>query len=74
MEGEGRVSGTRLLFRFGIGATELAGQRLITALEAVDGVLSSAAIEREANGALGLRHALLGAMSALPDWARAALA
>ena len=74
MEGEGRVSGTRLLFRFGIGATELAGQRLITALQAVDGVLSSAALEREANGALGLRHAVLGAMSALPAWARAALA
>jgi hypothetical protein len=74
MEGERRVSGTRLLFRFGIGATELAGRRMITALQAVDGVLSSAATEPEPDGALGLRHALLGAMAALPAWARAALA
>ncbi len=47
---------------------------MITALQAVDGVLSSADVEPEPDGALGLRHALLGAMAALPAWARAALA
>ena len=74
MDGVERVSGTRLLFRFGIGATELAGKRMITALQAVDAVLASAAAEPVPPGALELRHALLGAMAALPAWARAALA
>ena len=53
MDGVERVSGTRLLFRFGIGATELAGKRMITALQAVDAVLASAAAEPVPRGRSG---------------------
>jgi len=74
MDGEERVSGARLLFRFGIGATELAGKRMIAALQLVDAVLGDTDAEPVPDGALELRHALLGAMAALPAWARAALA
>jgi hypothetical protein len=74
MTGEGRVSGARLLFRFGVGATELAGERLIAALQALDALLPGVDDTRAPNGALGLRDALLGALSALPGWARDAMA
>ena len=40
MEGEGRVSAARLLLRFGIGTTELAGERLIAALREIDSVIA----------------------------------
>jgi hypothetical protein len=74
MIGEGRVSRARLLFRFGVGATELAGERLIEALQALDALLPGVEDTRAPQGALTLHDALLGALSALPGWARAALA
>jgi len=74
MDGAERVSGGRLLFRFGIGATELAGERVVSALRSVDALISGVDADPAPDGALEARHALLGAIAALPAWARARLA
>ena len=74
MDGEGHVSGARLLFRFGIGATELTGERVIAALRAFDARLLADDDARRPDRALAPRHALLGALAALPASARAAIA
>jgi hypothetical protein len=74
MEGEGRVSGARLLFRFSIGTTELAGERLIAALREFDSLMPDLAAEGAPERVLRLRHALIGAVAALPAWARTTLA
>jgi len=74
MDGAERVSGATLLFRFGIGAAELAGERVVSALRSVDAVISGVDAEAAPDGALEPRHALLGAIAALPAWARTRLA
>jgi len=74
MDGEGRVSAARLLFRFGIGTTELAGERLIAALRELDSVMPDVAAEGAPERTLRLHHALLGAVTSLPAWARVTLA
>jgi hypothetical protein len=74
MDGEGHVSSARLLFRFGIGVTDLGGERLIAALRAFDALLPDDADARGPDRALAPRHALLGALAALPAAARGALA
>jgi hypothetical protein len=80
MDREGRVSGGRLLFRFGVGATELAGERLVAALRTIETLMADAdavadgGTEPEAEAELRLRHAVLGALAALPGWADAAIA
>jgi hypothetical protein len=72
MGGGEHVSDARLLVRFGVGATELGGERLIAALRALDASLADN--RSHAADALRLRHALLGALFALPEAGRAALA
>jgi hypothetical protein len=78
MDREGRVSGGRLLFRFGVGATELAGERLVAALRAIDTLMAEGNVgggaEPEVEEELHFRHAVLGALAALPGWADAAIA
>jgi hypothetical protein len=85
MDREGRVSGGRLLFRFGVGATELAGERLVAALRAIETLMAegvagidmaedAAATETDTEAELRFRHAVLGALAALPAWADAAIA